>query len=270
MGRKDDLLVLSNGEKVNPVRMEKYVEGHPAIKGALVVGQAKFQTGILLEPEWAQLESQSPDSLIDIVWPVIEEANNIQVAHGRVWKSKIAIAKREKPFSRTPKGSIMRRTTVQLYEKEIDALYSNEGIGEQLGNLPEGADIPAIKAFLCQAFSLTILTFPKDGGDNEDIFNFGADSLQALALSSALSHAMPRKQGVSEGSVATRIIYSNPTIEGLAKVLHQRLNPHATQDGASKGVTRKQNIKDMVAKYTCNLPTVCTEGLLSLAKLQSS
>jgi len=266
MGRKDDLLVLSNGEKVNPVRMEKYVEGHPAIKGALVVGQGKFQTGILLEPEWAQLESQSPDSLIDIVWPVIEEANNIQVAHGRVWKSKIVITKREKPFSRTPKGSIMRRTTVQLYEKEIDALYSNEGIGEQLGNLLEGADIPAIKAFLCQAFILTIPTFPKDGGDNDDIFNFGADSLQALALSSALSHAMPREQGVSEGSVPTRIIYSNPTIEGLAKVLHQRLNRHAAQDGALKRVTREQNIKNMVAKYTCNLPTVYTEGLPRLAK----
>lgn len=67
MGRKDDLLVLSNGEKVNPVRMEKYVEGHPAIMGALVVGQGNFQTGILLELEWAQLESQTPDSLIDIV-----------------------------------------------------------------------------------------------------------------------------------------------------------------------------------------------------------
>lgn len=71
-------------------------------------------------------------------------------------------------------------------------------------------------------------TIPRDARDNDNIFESGADSLQVLELSSAISHAMPRRQGKMEASVPTRIIYCNPTIEGHPKVLHQRLNASAT------------------------------------------
>src|SRR6187402_1027750 len=38
-GRADDLIVLSNGEKINPIPMENIIRSHPAIKAALIVGE---------------------------------------------------------------------------------------------------------------------------------------------------------------------------------------------------------------------------------------
>ena len=49
MGRSDDLIVFSNGEKYNPTAMESTIRSHPAVKGAIVVGHARFQPAALIE-----------------------------------------------------------------------------------------------------------------------------------------------------------------------------------------------------------------------------
>lgn len=41
-GRADDIIVFSNGEKLNPVTIEQIVGDHPQVKGALVVGSNKY------------------------------------------------------------------------------------------------------------------------------------------------------------------------------------------------------------------------------------
>ncbi|RKU46996.1 hypothetical protein DL546_007719 [Coniochaeta pulveracea] len=38
-GRADTVIVFSNGEKLNSLTLEDVIVGHPAVKGALVVGQ---------------------------------------------------------------------------------------------------------------------------------------------------------------------------------------------------------------------------------------
>ena len=80
---------------------------------------------------------------------------------------------------------------MQLYEKEIDALYSNKGFKDEPGSLAEDAGLPIINnAFACRAFSLTLPSFKDDTPDDIDNFTLGVDSLQVLALSSALSHVI--------------------------------------------------------------------------------
>jgi acyl-coenzyme A synthetase/AMP-(fatty) acid ligase len=49
VGRADDVIVLSNGEKLNPTGMEATLRSHPAVKGALVVGQGHFAPGAIIE-----------------------------------------------------------------------------------------------------------------------------------------------------------------------------------------------------------------------------
>lgn len=247
-GRNDDVIVLSNGEKFNPVSFEKFVEAHTNIRGALVVGQSRFQSGLILELN----APQDPEIFIDQVWPLVERANEDMAAHGRVWKSKIAIAKPDKPFERAPKGNIMRYRTNILYEKEIDALYSNEGFADQLGELTSDADETAVNSFIRQAAHLTLNQVPEDVADETDLFSYGIDSLQVLGLSSALSHAMPKKEGSRDSSIKPRMIYSNPTVGSLAKAVHNIL--HGTQaTGSSK--SREERMADMVKKYTADLPS---------------
>jgi acyl-coenzyme A synthetase/AMP-(fatty) acid ligase len=50
-GRRYDIIVLSNGEKVNPVLMESAIQAYPALKGAFVVGAERFQPALVIKPE---------------------------------------------------------------------------------------------------------------------------------------------------------------------------------------------------------------------------
>jgi thioester reductase-like protein len=248
-GRKDDVLVLNNGEKFNPVGWEKLVESHPFIEGAVVVGQGRFQTGVILEPDWHILpEDTDVAELLDDVWPMIERANAAAPAHGRVWKSKVAFAKKEKPFRRAAKGSIIRRQTTNLYAEEIEALYSNEASDEELGRLQPGSDLPSIKAFLRKLFKVKDLPIPNDASDDADLFSFGVDSLQVLALSTTLSHAC--REVVS--TVSPRDVYAHPTIESLAKWLQGCSADENANAGAQE--SRAEAMARMVEKYTHDLP----------------
>ncbi|PPJ51355.1 hypothetical protein CBER1_10052 [Cercospora berteroae] len=243
-GRKDDVIVLSNGEKFNPVGFEKTLESYAAIKGALVVGQARFQTGLLIEPEWSLVKHDDPAELVDALWPLVERANAAAPAHGRVWKSKIAITKRDRPFKRAPKGWIARRQTQELYKNEIEALYSNEGRDDELGPLCKDVDAAGAKEYLRRAFKAKDFAIPVDAFDNTDIFSYGIDSLQVMALSSTLSHA-------TGTSVSPRVIYSNPTINGLAQYL-SRGNDGDALAGAQQ-TSREEIMEKMVQKYTSDL-----------------
>ncbi|KAK4897921.1 hypothetical protein LTR27_004305 [Elasticomyces elasticus] len=247
-GRKDDVIVLSIGEKVQPTDGEKTIEGHPSVKGALVVGEGRFQCSLLVEPDWEVLPlTISADDFLETIWPTIEKANAALPAHGRIWKS-------NKPFVRSAKGSIMRRQTNNLYKDEIEALYSNEANGKLLGTLDESADLPTIRTFLRNAMRLAGLLFPDNAKDTEDIFSYGVDSLQVLAVSSTLSHACGESR---KAAVLPRAIYAHPTIASLASSLHG--------SGMENGVTRLvENRADvmsaMLEKYTSDLPPAKTSS----------
>ncbi|KAI4730884.1 acetyl-CoA synthetase-like protein [Aureobasidium sp. EXF-10728] len=251
-GRNDDVIVLSNGEKFNPVMFEKDIEGHPAVKGALVVGQGRFQAGLILEVN----TKTDPEQLLEQLWSSVERANEKMAAHGRVWKSKIAIANPQKPFQRAPKGSIMRRRTNELYQSEIEALYSNEGAAESLGQIDASADEATIRDFVKQAIRLALPKVPEqfdDEGYEADLFSFGIDSLQVLALANTIGHALPKKEGSRDAAFKPRMIYSNPTIDALTKAVSNIL--HGQDANGTPTKSREQNMNEVIKKYTQNLPS---------------
>ncbi|OJD34983.1 ochratoxin a non-ribosomal peptide synthetase [Diplodia corticola] len=260
-GRRDDVLVLSNGEKFNPVSFEKTVENHGLVRGALVVGQSRFQPALLVEPDWERVDAAAKQDLarlLDEVWPAVELANRDAPAHAQVWKNKMAFTKRDKPFLRAAKGSIQRRATVAAYDAEIDALYVNEGqaFGEQLAAFDPGFDVEQTKAFLRTAFRLVVADFANTphATDDADIFDLGADSLQAMALASALSSAI--KTSAHGAAIVPRDIYAHPTVSKLAHAIVAKLS--ATDDDGQKPLpelARETAMADMVAKYTETLPT---------------
>lgn len=57
IGRVDDVIVLSSGEKVVPTPMEATIAGHPRIAVALVFGRERSEVGVLVEP----MPGQEPD-----------------------------------------------------------------------------------------------------------------------------------------------------------------------------------------------------------------
>jgi thioester reductase-like protein/acyl-CoA synthetase (AMP-forming)/AMP-acid ligase II len=247
-GRRDDLIVLSNGEKFNPVGFEKAVESHPLVRGAVVAGEARFQLVILLELDWESLpDNVDSTSLIEDLWPTIEEINKQNPSHGRVWKNMILLAAREKPFVRAAKGSIIRKRTTNEYAAEIDALYGAQSV-DKLDKISRDADLPTTKEHLRRVFKSTNLSFPATADDDADFFSFGVDSLQVVALSRALGNAFTEPIEVSP-----QVVYQHPTINTLAQHLSGD-----NSDAASAALTnsRQEIMAALIDKYTRDMPSV--------------
>lgn len=245
-GRKDDVIVFSNGEKINPVSFEKTLEGLHEVQGAVVFGQGRFQSGLLLEPAWEVFPKCDPSELINVLWPTIEKANAELPAHGRVWKSMVIVAKGDKAFKRAPKGSIYRKRTIDLYDREIEALYSNENRSEDLRTLAADADATTTKKFLLDAFKLKNIPIPDNVADDADIFAYGVDSLQVLALTSILNSGRGKSSAIT-----ARDIYQNSTIKGITELLQK--GSDVNDNGG-----REDAMADMVEKYTHDLPQLST------------
>ncbi|KAG9197068.1 hypothetical protein G6514_002473 [Epicoccum nigrum] len=239
-GRRDDIIVLSNGEKFNPVVAEKTIESHPLVKGALVVGQGKFQAGLLVEPEGSQAGTQDPAALIEQIWPMVAQANQEAPAHARIYQSKIAIAKPGKPFVRAAKGSIIRSQTIGAFKDEIEALYADEGYSSDPS--PTSDDDAQLSKKVHAVFARTLPSFREDTADDVDIFSLGVDSLDVLALTNALNKA------IRGANVAAPTVYSNPSVKQLAETLSQTVGNTGAQPAVP--LTREEKIDGMVRKYT--------------------
>ncbi|KAL1969482.1 hypothetical protein VTN77DRAFT_8920 [Rasamsonia byssochlamydoides] len=253
-GRIDDVIVLSNGEKFNPVTMEKVIEGHPLVAHAVIAGQGHFQSSLLVEPNWNEWSEDKPASeLIEKIWPVVQQANETGLAHGRVLKSKILVASKSKPFKITPKGSTQRQHIYKDYAEEIEALYKASGEEDFVSQqLPEKADLAGVKDYI-QKVVLSILG-RSEIDEKEDFYSAGLDSLQTVQLTRILQGAI-RTQYPDRKSeaVTTQKIYSNPTVEQLSLFVH-RIISGGDANGVVDAESRAEKIEALVKKYTDDIP----------------
>lgn len=100
--RLDDILLLNNALKVNPLHVEVKLQSHPLLKGALVFGEGRVRCGILLEVK----EGVEKKGLVERVWGDVERANGEVPEHARIERSLVVIADEERPFVRAAKGYV--------------------------------------------------------------------------------------------------------------------------------------------------------------------
>ncbi|PWY92969.1 acetyl-CoA synthetase-like protein [Aspergillus sclerotioniger CBS 115572] len=249
-GRLDDVIVLSNGFKFNPVIMETMIEAHPRISRALVVGKSKFHTALLVEPYWDPSGSDiDPESFIEEIWPAVETANQAVAAHGRVLKDKIGLSRRDKSFQTTPKGSTRRAAVLRDYAEEIEAIYSRSDEGTvAVAALPETPNPSNLTQYIHELVA-KILQW-SDFSHQEDLYKIGLDSLQTIQLSKYLRSALLSHRGnAAPINLTTQMVYANPTVERLAQLVLQILDGGNTQE-----ISRPEKLNDLVQKYTADLP----------------
>ncbi|KAF5322707.1 hypothetical protein D9619_000350 [Psilocybe cf. subviscida] len=212
VGRADDQIIHSTGEKTNPVPIEAVLEMSPFIKNALMFGRARLQPGVLISP--------SKDYLFDITdhkRDSISRANQSSPTHSRIFREMILVVDPLKPFEYTAKGSLRRHATLNKYEKDIELLYeatetSNSVVIETPTSLKRDAILTSIRRIVH-----TILEH--DVADEDDIFRVGADSLCALSIRISITRGL-----LTSGLVAAAItdtiprdlVYLHPSISTLA------------------------------------------------------
>ena len=212
-GRLDDIIVFSNGEKLNPVTMEGVVTACPEVTGALIVGQGKFQSAILIEAKDPPADAQAAQRLTDAIWPFIRRANKSCVANGRVVRELILYTIPSKPLPRAGKGTIQRQRSVALYQREIDETYERLNSNKQQDTLRlKLSSVNSTKRVLHE-----YIANETDVGDialHQDLFRHGMDSLQLLSLVRIINDSL------EDGKIEPEQVYQNPTIEQVAAVLH--------------------------------------------------
>ena len=215
-GRSDDVIVFLNGEKTNPVSMEGLISNRPEVRSVLVLGQGRFEAGLLIEAaQSSQLSIHEKAVLIENLWPTIQEANKQCPAHARVTKSRILFTTPENPMSRTGKGTVQRKATIGMYSAEIEALYSDSNdmnnreiyIKLDISNL-EGSVTQIVR-------SITELA---DLKANDDFFSRGIDSLQVIQIVRHLKLGLD-DTGASTNNIAPSTVYTHPTLTKLTNAV---------------------------------------------------
>lgn len=151
-GRIDDLVIMSDAKKLNPLPYEAAIERHPGIATALICGTGRPRPAVLVQPSrWPvseqgeqeeheehekhekrikideqgkQKEEEEQRSFIEAVWPDIERANEAGPAYGRLIKELVVVTKQNKPMIKAGgKDTVQRRASLQLYQGEINQAY---------------------------------------------------------------------------------------------------------------------------------------------------
>lgn len=257
-GRKDDILVLSNGEKVNPIPLEQHVQADASLKGVILTGNGQAQPALIVEPRDALDESERAQ-LLEKLWSRIEQANSHVAGPGRVSRGMVICATPERPFVRTSKGTIVRKLTQGDYQDDLDRLYTSSAWEQRLVTIGleakqkivyEDADITT---FLRQVLAVS---FPPAStiAEHEDFFAHGLDSIQTLEITANLKHNIRNLTSTSVAWIAPRIVFQHSTLARLSKVLAVFLNDGEvpTEDSLAK---RARMLDETVARFTKDLPT---------------
>ena len=127
-GRADDLIVLSNGEKINPIPMENVILSDPFVESVLIVGEYRFSPSLLVEMEHGNEPKTDVERLEAMrkIWPTVQESNRFAPGLAKIPKSLILFATCGEPFLRAGKGTVQRQMTMKLYSKELDQLLSSQ------------------------------------------------------------------------------------------------------------------------------------------------
>ena len=272
-GRFDDVVVLLNGEKFNPVAMEKEIQSHPDVLTALIYGHERVQAALLVEPSWkyqnASLETRA--ALLPDIWPTVERANLNGPAHGRIYQSLVLLTTAKKPIKRTDKGNVIRNAAFKLYAEELDALYKaleappgTEDVPNTIpregsrytnsvttnGDLKESIAANGIihdnrinTSSLRQYLQLS--AFPHIGSLNDDdnLFDVGMDSLHVLQFVRCINSAMGRN------FIRPTMIYANSSITKLASAFETR-----TRSVSKIPDSRSHKVSDLLAELSNKLP----------------
>ncbi|TFY54516.1 hypothetical protein EVJ58_g8816 [Rhodofomes roseus] len=257
VGRTDDQIMHSTGEKTNPGPLELMMNQDPHVQASVMFGRGRLQAGILVEPKPEFSFDPSDDAKVaefrNKIWPTVLKMNAFAPQHSRLFKEMILIAKPSKPFFYTAKHTVRRGAVVKEYEDEIDAIYDSVEASSQSAVPPPASwDIPSTTEFVRRVAAQVMgRTVPDDG----DLFQHGCDSLQATYIRNTLLRAVRETQKIDTRHVRESFIYDNPTIAQLsASIASVALGTDRSESASTSAAARIDAMRAMLTKYTANFP----------------
>ena len=266
VARTDDVIVLSNGEKVVSIPIEDALHEASEIQAVVVLGHGRFQVAALVEPTQEARKQMSEKELMKKIMPYIRKANGLVPGHARLTADHVLFTDPERPMIRTPKGTVVRKATLALYKNDVDKLYTegtqDDSSGELSGiKLFEGEDIKKTEKSLHDI--IAHVTEAKDIEADQDLFAAGVDSLQVLSLVKLLKAKVKAEMPAVEvdKAVTPALVYASPTVKELAKALIALSDP---ESGKNQEQAHHRAMEEMLDKYSQGIPTAGEEVVVLL------
>ncbi|KAI8948060.1 acetyl-CoA synthetase-like protein, partial [Xylaria longipes] len=245
-GRKDDVIVLSNGEKITPALMEAVISSSPLVRGAMVVGQGRFHPLVLVELAEDGGVAREREELLSELKPFIEEANTLAPGHARLDTRYVVFTHPDRPIKYLGQGKIQRRRTYQAYEDDIASAYreieeDNSTVPRELGPTGHDETVAWLRRIVVEVGGAEL-------DPDDDFFRAGIDSLQVMKMAREIA------------GVSATDIYRHHTLDALAGFLEQRRRD-SSSGSESDGDTVPTEVSTSDIGEMRELLTSCVEDL---------
>jgi acyl-coenzyme A synthetase/AMP-(fatty) acid ligase len=125
-GRVDDFVKLASLTKFNAIEIEQIINRDPRIAACIVGGDAQQKPFVLVQ---LLDDSSRPNSTnLDDIWPSLAEANKHVFSEAQLWRDLVLFTTPDRPIKKTAKGTVDRRNTIQMYNREVEELYAAAGL----------------------------------------------------------------------------------------------------------------------------------------------
>lgn len=259
--RKDDIIVMLNGEKADPIPVEDAVKVNPEVATAVAFGAGQEALGLVV------IKSHSSATLpreefVKAIGSSIDLGNSRVPAYARIARDMIIVKEAGTPFPATDKGTVIRSTFLKEMNGDIDRLYADRsasklkstGTGVPMSYSEVLAIISEIvkdelRSKIAQDTSTSArraideMKSVDELSNDADLFNLGVDSLQASNIRSRIQ----RQIDIRGVSLATNVVFDYPTVALLGDRVMQL---HLGNNVHSETTDPEQLARAMVENYS--------------------
>lgn len=209
LGRLDDRVTLTNGEKVLPLPIEGSIRQHAMVREAVVFGIGRAIPGLLVFRSQAA-QNLGDKEFIDAIWPTIDAANRVAEEFSQIGSDMVVPMPFDVSIPLTDKGSIIRVQVYNVFEKEIEQAYVRSEQSQEGTIMLEGTELETYLLNMGQQILGPQLSDPKD-----DLFTLGMNSLQAIQMRGAILRNL--HLGGNCSNLSQNVVFECGNIVNLAR-----------------------------------------------------
>jgi thioester reductase-like protein len=242
VGRRDDTLIMENGEKTNPVPMETAIRQSNVVSQVAVLGHGRQCTAALVTIDLDSSMNLSPDEIVSHVHDAVKEANKECPSHSTILPQMVKILPFNKSLPSTDKGTVMRKKAEQNYKDIVEKLYKDFLEGP-VRSKNENVDVSTwsseqAKQFLIQSAADVLGLSPSDFKDpDQSIFDLGLNSLSSIQLRNKIAEYFD--------NVPQNFLFQHPSINSMAEALMSE----EKEDILEQAEKRSQQCHDLANAY---------------------
>lgn len=213
--RRDDMLIMANGKKTDPVSMEASIRQSAIVKQVAVIGHGRQCTADLIEIDMDYAKRVSPDEIVSTVHVDIKRSNKeCNSKHSIILPQMVKILPLQRMLPCTDKGTVMRKKAEVEYIGIVERLY--EDLVQGPGHRDFDNDTSSWTYAQVEAFVVACAVKVLDKGSTEidrkqSFFYYGLNSLTAIQFRNLVAEYFD--------NVPLNFLYQYTSVEAVCKAL---------------------------------------------------